>query len=84
MLPVSGSIGHEGFFDGAKVIYFVCVVVYFDLEKNLVFHGYDLKSVRVCFIWGRNEYYVCPSRGHLTTTTTTTTTTKTLVNVGST
>ena len=33
MLPVSNSNRDEGYFDRAKVIYFVCVAVYFDLEK---------------------------------------------------
>ena len=52
MLPVSDLIRDEGYFDRAEVIYFVCVVVYFEFPKNSGVSWVRSKGVRVCFIWG--------------------------------
>ena len=66
MLPVSDSIRDEGYFDRAKAIYFVCVVVYFELETDSAwcFMG-TIQKVYVYVSYGDVMNIMCrPSPGH--------------------
>ena len=56
-IKIKTIMRHElGFFKG--FLFILCLWLYILSLKFLVFRGYGPKSVRACFIWSRNEYYI--------------------------
>ena len=47
-------------------MYFLCVVIYNELENFNVLLVLTPEGMCASFIWRRNEIYVCAGRGHCT------------------